>query len=342
MARPLTTSSIRSFTDYLTPFYHPRSLRPVLVLSLSQSTLAQPISSATTTSHSQPPNSPASSFQQWQAGEELFSTLNADQELLDSDLRFWIEECDSLQGVQLFVDAETAWGGFAKGWMDGLRDELGAKSSVWVWAVGDSQSGDEATIGPEIREKRRTTRLRNSTYSMFELSPLSSMYIPISPGPSAKNTPSYLNLERASAWHTAAVQCAALETSTVSARLGRTTNESERGLLRDMEEAVNRGGERKIMGLSLSIEGVGGKTTTNGHSSNGKQTHGEDEEDALPKLDMDLYPSLSTTDKNNGRQQVFGRVEVQRGYNDLGLDDEKEEALERKFRSRYGGPIVES
>lgn len=64
----------------------------------------------------------------------MFDTLNHEHDVLDRDLRLWLEECDALQGLQLLTSTDDAWGGFASKYVEALRDELG-KKSIWVWGA---------------------------------------------------------------------------------------------------------------------------------------------------------------------------------------------------------------
>jgi len=78
-------------------------------------------------------------FDDWQTGEELFAQLDAEHDLLDRDLRPFIEECDQMQGLQLFTGIESSWAGFSARYVDRLRDELG-KMPLWIWALGEGPS----------------------------------------------------------------------------------------------------------------------------------------------------------------------------------------------------------
>jgi len=75
-------------------------------------------------------------FENWNAGEELFNSLDKEHDLLDRDLRPFAEEADQMQGIQLMTGIDDAWGGFASRYMDRLRDEYG-KTTVWVWGLED-------------------------------------------------------------------------------------------------------------------------------------------------------------------------------------------------------------
>ena len=73
-------------------------------------------------------------FERWETGEELFDSLDKEHDLLDRDLRRFLEECDQMQAIQMMTSTDDAWGGFAARYMDRLRDEYG-KKNIWVWAI---------------------------------------------------------------------------------------------------------------------------------------------------------------------------------------------------------------
>lgn len=73
-------------------------------------------------------------FEKWECGEELFSGMDREVDILDRDLRFWAEECDHMQGIQMLMSADDAWGGFAARYLERVRDEFG-KLALWVWGV---------------------------------------------------------------------------------------------------------------------------------------------------------------------------------------------------------------
>jgi hypothetical protein len=76
-------------------------------------------------------------FENWSVGDELFNSLDKEHDILDRDLRPFVEEADQMQGIQVMAGVDDAWGGFAARYMDRLRDEYG-KTAVWVWGVEDS------------------------------------------------------------------------------------------------------------------------------------------------------------------------------------------------------------
>lgn len=109
----LTSETVRYWSDYNRLFYHPRSS-----IQLNDYEL----------------NSQIMPFEDWEVGEELFSNLDKEHDLVDRDTRPFAEECDQLRALQLFISADDAWGGFAARYVDRLRDEYG-KKGIWVWAI---------------------------------------------------------------------------------------------------------------------------------------------------------------------------------------------------------------
>lgn len=112
---PLTTSTVRFWSDYSRIYYHPKSLVQLPEYQVSDGLMP---------------------FEKWQVGMELFEKLERDAELVDRDLRPFVEECDGMQGLQIITGVDDAWGGWASGWLERLRDEYG-KLSIWTWGLGD-------------------------------------------------------------------------------------------------------------------------------------------------------------------------------------------------------------
>lgn len=79
-------------------------------------------------------------FEKWNVGEDLFSSLDKEHDLLDRDLRPFVEEADQMQAIQLMTSVDDAWGGFASRYMDLLRDEYG-KTAIWIWGIEDGIRG---------------------------------------------------------------------------------------------------------------------------------------------------------------------------------------------------------
>lgn len=109
----LSTETVRFWSDYNRVFYHPRS-----IVQLNEFEL----------------NSALMPFERWTTGEELFDNLDKEHDLLDRDLRRFLEECDQMQAIQIMTSTDDAWGGFASKYLEKIRDDLG-KTSAWVWGL---------------------------------------------------------------------------------------------------------------------------------------------------------------------------------------------------------------
>ena len=112
----LTSESVKYWSDFNRVYFHPRS-----IVQLNEFEL----------------NSTLMPFENWNLGEELFNSLDKEHDLLDRDLRYFAEEADQMQGIQLMAGIDDAWGGFAARYLDRIRDEYG-KTSVLFWGLEDS------------------------------------------------------------------------------------------------------------------------------------------------------------------------------------------------------------
>lgn len=135
-------SSIRYWSDYNRIFYHPRSLVQLQNADLNQS---------------------PRSFERFETGEELFATLNNDGELLDRDLRPFLEECDQIQGIQIISGVDDAWGGFSARYLDAIRDELG-KTCLFFWGLEDGSRKEIVKTVPLCAIQTDNYR-RNKTFA---------------------------------------------------------------------------------------------------------------------------------------------------------------------------------
>ncbi|TID17827.1 protein DML1 [Venturia nashicola] len=284
---PLSSSSVRFWSDYNRVFYHPRSL---VQLNVPTAHLAAPN-----------PNQ-LSPFDRWDVGEDLFATEDLEHELLDRDLRPFVEECDQMQGFQVIAGADDAWAGFASKYLEALIDEFGRKS-VWVWGLEEARQAG--------REKR-LQQLINTSRSFQTLASQASLYIPLSNIPSGIS-PSYLNLSTDSAWNTSALQAAAYESITLPSRL-RSTN-GPRGTMSDFELQFTNEVNRNILEVEMTAKDPNTYTepTTNGITDH-RMTNGISEEDEAPKEPEALDIRFSKNERGgNRRKHIFSRINVCRG-----------------------------
>ncbi|CAN9095106.1 unnamed protein product [Alternaria alternata] len=297
---PLSASSVRYWSDYSRVYYHPKS-----IVQLSEFDV----------------NDKLMPFESWDVGMELFEKLEREVDLVDRDLRPFVEECDGIQGLQIFTGVDDAWGGWTSGWLERLRDEYG-KLSIWTWGLGDHGAN---TTTP--REKR-LQQITNSARSLHVLGEQSSVYVPMSNSPA--KLPGYLSVDTTSPWHIAALQVVGLESMTISSRLRASLG--GRGTLQDLENTINSTGKRRIAKLEMSLadpdvlsakaldeveqaEKVGSMTS--------RQTSESD--DRLSNFDIDTFSrEYRTVTKKGKKEHVFGRAEASRGEWVLSQDNERD------------------
>lgn len=282
----LTTDTVRFWSDYNHLFYHPRS-----IIQLNEYEI----------------NSSLMPFEKWTTGEELFTNLDREHDLLDRDLRPLLEECDQLQALQIFSSTDDAWGGFTVRYLEALNDQLG-KGCRWVFGLKDDK--------PVARE-RMLLQTANFAQSLSMLDSIASLHVPISSVPASLTR--YLALQASSPWHTSALQALAIESLTLPTRLR--TSEHGISTFDELEATLNDNGHRRVAGCALSVEDPshlvqtaqsGGYDTrmTNGNSGD---HHAEE-----VKLDIDTFPSLGHLSNVNGnrlgrRTHVFSKTEILRG-----------------------------
>ncbi|KAF1837374.1 hypothetical protein BDW02DRAFT_595532 [Decorospora gaudefroyi] len=309
---PLSTSSVRYWSDYSRVYYHPKS-----IVQLSEFDV----------------NDKLMPFESWDVGMELFEKLEREVDLVDRDLRPFVEECDGIQGLQIFTGVDDAWGGWTSGWLERMRDEYG-KLSIWTWGLGDH--GASAATPRE----RRLQQIANSARSLQILGEQSSVYIPMSNRPA--KLPGYLTLDATSPWHIAALQVVGLESMNISSRLR--TSLGGRGTLQDLENTINSTGKRRIAKLEMSIadpavlsdkaldetehaEKVGSVTS--------RQTSEGD--DQLGNFDIDTFTrDYRIESRRKKKEHVFGRAEASRG--EWSLSEDAERDPHDRF---YSGPAVQ-
>ncbi|EME47285.1 hypothetical protein DOTSEDRAFT_166204 [Dothistroma septosporum NZE10] len=284
----LTTETVRFWSDYNHVFYHPRSIVQLDDYELNSSLMP---------------------FEQWQKGEELFANLDREHDLLDRDLRPFLEECDQLQGIQIFSGTDDAWGGFASKYVERVADELG-KGCRWVFGLQDTH---------RAAREHQLLRLANTAQSLYALDPSASLHIPLSSVPGS--LPGYASIDGASRWQTSALQAAAVESMTLPTRLH--SHQHARATFDNLESILNGNGMRRIAACSLSIDAVANlekQNQPNGHHDarmlNDVDEHHDDETDD-DKYDFDLFPEsssgLSSGRESRRRVHLFSKLGSLRG-----------------------------
>ncbi|PGH28217.1 hypothetical protein AJ80_00107 [Polytolypa hystricis UAMH7299] len=303
-APQLATESVRYWSDFNRLFYHPRS-----IVQLNEYEL----------------NSSLMPFEDWAMGEDLFRSLDREHDLLDRDFRPFAEECDQLQGIQIFSGTDDAWGGFAARYIDRLRDEFG-KKSIWFWGLEDGVKGQRS---------KQLIATANSARSITEISPQTSAYVPV------QDPPRYLSRALISGlpseWYSSALISTAVESMTLPTRL-----HSYRG---HAPWLPDEGGPRTIFSLHSSItsekDGNGGKPVNKEAILTPEDGEANEDENLLK--DFDVAFSWANW-KSTKQLHVFEQTQVTRSAGQEAANDGPNTAsgpLTGQRRSFQSGPTVQ-
>lgn len=206
------------------------------------------------------------------------------------------------------------------------------------------------------RKAQQLLRTVNTARTINEVSPQCSMYIPLSV---PRQLPHYVNLQRSSQWHTSALLSMALESMTLPSRLR--PDQTKRGLLGDMESALNVNGNQHIAGFQCKVLDasktesrtaavLGGSNDERVPGSNTSKPVGEDGlQLANASFDVDLSGTSTTSSAHvsshiPAHEHTFARVETLRDERDTGQEAEvngTDDGLARKRRRLGGVPVVE-
>ncbi|KAL2824129.1 tubulin domain-containing protein [Aspergillus cavernicola] len=275
-APQMSSETVRFWSDYNRVFYHPRSIVQLNDYELNSSIMP---------------------FEDWCLGEELFSDLDKEHDLLDRDVRPFAEECDQLRALQIFTGSDNAWGGFAARYVDRIVDEYG-KKAVLVWAIED---------GKRTHQTTKFKREMNKARSVYSISPQTTMYTPIIDPP--RRLPGTVQLDTQSEWHTSALISMAMESVTLPTRL-----RPYRGF-----EALLAGDNsaRRIYELQASI--ISPKESQSKQPPQLKMVESSGPESSKLKTSFDLDFTYDSLDSD--KSHIFNQVQVFRGAEP---DDEDE------------------
>ncbi|GFN80506.1 misato-like protein 1 [Plakobranchus ocellatus] len=164
---------------------------------------------------------------------------------VEDRVRFFTEECDHLQGFQIFLDCHDGFGGVGASVLSYLTDEYSSKSR-FTFAV-------TPTNLPDKTAKDRSCRIINSALSVHSGCELSSLYLPLSLSSTLWKsvgdhvTMPYLEYKADLNYHTSAVLAASIDTLTLPYR-----KESGASRVADITSSFSSLG-RKVACLNSSI-----------------------------------------------------------------------------------------
>ncbi|KAI1465014.1 tubulin nucleotide-binding domain-like protein [Daldinia caldariorum] len=343
----LTTSTVRYWSDFNRVFFHPKS-----IIQLSEYEL----------------NSTVMPFEKWHMGEELFGSLDKEHDLLDRDLRPFIEEADQMQGLQIMTGLDDAWAGFAAKYLERLRDEYG-KTPIWVFGAQEPNTG--------LSREKRLLKLANKARALTEFNSQASLVIPLALPESP--LPRSVRLDPASTWHVTALFAAAVESTTLYTRL-KMSDRVYSSSLGNMADILNVFGKQTIANLEMSVSEIQ-SSTPNGNGTNGVNGHSDDNrigpvrslhgtgvalyadseagsEKGAATLDIDLSSpqdlNLNQGYRRRRRRRIFSQVLADRGpeSSESAKNDDEAEMEDtygvrhrpkvHNYRSSVAFPIIDS
>lgn len=239
-------------------------------------------------------------------GAELFDVLDKEHDLVDRDWRPFAEECDRMQGIQVFTTIDDAWGGFASSYLESLRDEY-PKTCIWVWGLQNPMI--------DISRGKRQLRLISTAHSIGSLCSKASTLVPLA---LPQNKPiKGLDIDLRSIWHTSAAMAAAIESATLPSRL-KITDDSMPGSLDYLAESVNPAGNQPLTSLKMTISG------------------GEADKSST---EIDFFQIGDKDGRVRNRDpQVFGEVSSYRGID--APESEDQDQLINSSRPVIGNPVT--
>ncbi|KAI9493108.1 tubulin domain-containing protein [Zychaea mexicana] len=218
----LDDKSVKTWSDFNRIYYHPRSMNQVTTHNMDDS---------------------INPYNTYSVGRQSYSDYERETESFEDNFRRFAEECDNLQGFQVFASVDDAFSGFAEGLLQDVRDEF-AKTPILCYGLQSS-----SMPAPE-RSRQRVTL--NRALTMTRIVDLCSSYIPLYT-PSSRHIfnsglSPYIQPNCNLLYHTSAILSTAIETVSLSYRTK--SNFLSIGSLCDK---MNGQGTTRLSGLSLTL-----------------------------------------------------------------------------------------
>ncbi|RUS91570.1 hypothetical protein EGW08_000685 [Elysia chlorotica] len=187
-------SEVKVWSDFLRTAFHPRTIH--LIQDYQHNDSEQP-------------------FNVFGMGHHVVGDKTVWDQIEDR-MRYFTEECDHLQGFQMFLDCYGGFSGVGASLLSFLADEYSSKSK-FVFAVTPPNVPDKTA-------KERSCRIINSALSLYHGCELGSLYLPLSMSSSLWKsvgnpvTLPYLDCKTNLDYHTSAVLAASIDTMTLPYR----------------------------------------------------------------------------------------------------------------------------
>ncbi|XP_068630515.1 protein misato [Battus philenor] len=189
-------NSINTWTDYLYPRLHPRTINVVKEYQHGAE---------------------KECFDVFHTGQSIWKQEYGDA--FSDKIRNYVEECDSMQGFQVNFDCTDGFAGLALGSIEHLADEY--SKPILAYPIIASHYADNNPLTPEQREisnLKDTFRLVNLAFSVEQLSQIATFFVPLCTGEKGWRKPGnaikfdFLNYNPELYYHTAAILASAMDT----------------------------------------------------------------------------------------------------------------------------------
>ncbi|KAJ3301529.1 hypothetical protein HDV03_000705 [Kappamyces sp. JEL0829] len=198
------TETVRYWSDFNSAYYHPHSL-----LELNQYVAGDE----------------TNQFRFYNQGKEVFSDGDFQDDLMDSRIRKFMEECDSAQGFQILVDADSGFSGLGSSVVEELRQNYD-KKTILVFSLANAS--------------RATSRLArvNRALLMKSMQENNVLYVPLhTPCPDDLNPAGWSSLLSPrfdTLYQSSGYLCSAIESITLPTRLKATAQKRDLAELQDL------------------------------------------------------------------------------------------------------------
>ncbi|KAK0472500.1 mtDNA inheritance protein Dml1 [Armillaria novae-zelandiae] len=156
----------------------------------------------------------------WKQGEQYFRQFDEDASLLEGSVRLFLEESDSVQGMQVLNDT-ASFGPFIHSLLTALHDDM-LKLPCLAFPLLSNSNGWDI----DVEDRRGARRLINDAIYLRGLSETASLTVPIqSPSVWARYEVSPQLKTENDLYHTSGIISAHIESSTLPLRLAKTADD---------------------------------------------------------------------------------------------------------------------
>ncbi|CAH8274074.1 unnamed protein product [Arabidopsis lyrata] len=185
---------VECWTDFSKSHYHPQSLYELNGLWMD-----------------------SQDFNNYGIGKDVFSEASRGEEICDR-LRFFVEECDHIQGIKFLVDDSGGFSAVAADFLENMADEY-TNVPVLLYSVRSPMS--------QMSPKKTVTNKLHDAISFSRLSSFCKLFTPIGlPSLTGSKASKFLNLGDEKPYRSSAVYAAALHSSTIPFRMQPTSSDS--------------------------------------------------------------------------------------------------------------------